>query len=422
MASVKYRLKGNSNGEKSIYVRLSIGRGALLETKTGFTILPTNWNLEIGFPRRSNPELKNLFNKLKKLESHIFASLNSAQGDGTEITKDWLDIVIANCFERKIVIEGNLVTTHVQYMIDNAASKKIPGKNKIGLSKSRVSSYITFKKNFLEFESYNRKAIKFVELNSVLLEKFKKWLLEVKGFSVNYSGKQLSILRAVANDADKHGEEMHRDALRIESFAEADEDRDIVTLSFEEIKKIQEAVMPTDALKNAQKWLLLGCEIGQRGGDLISITHNNIRVEDDYVFIDLIQKKTGKSVTIPVASREIKEMLLNEPPYAISQQKLNEYIKEVCRLSGIVEPIKGRILNKETNRKEKGTFPKYKLVTSHSFRRSFATNYYKKIATPILMTITGHSKESMFLKYINQQEDKDENARLFIKYYEAMKK
>jgi integrase len=138
------------------------------------------------------------------------------------------------------------------------------------------------------------------------------------------------------------------------------------------------------------------------------------------VLIDLVQKKTGKAVTVPVASKHLKEMVLNDLPYSISQQNLNEFIKKVCELSGIDQPIKGRVLDAKTNRKVKGVFPKYDLITSHSFRRSFATNYYKKIATPVLMTITGHSKESMFLNYINQQEDKDENALLFLRYYEAL--
>ena len=33
--------------------------------------------------------------------------------------------------------------------------------------------------------------------------------------------------------------------------------------------------------------------------------------------------------------------------------------------------------------------------------------------TPILMNITGHTKESIFLNYINKSEDKDANADLF---------
>jgi hypothetical protein len=40
-------------------------------------------------------------------------------------------------------------------------------------------------------------------------------------------------------------------------------------------------------------------------------------------------------------------------------------------------------------------------------RRSFASNYYGKIETPLLMNITGHSKESTFLTYIGTHQNKD---------------
>ena len=73
-------------------------------------------------------------------------------------------------------------------------------------------------------------------------------------------------------------------------------------------------------------------------------------------------------------------------------------------------------------RKVLGFYPKHELITTHSFRRSFATNYYKKMPTPILIAITGHSKESLFLQYINASEDKDANADLFRTFYEQMNK
>jgi len=47
-------------------------------------------------------------------------------------------------------------------------------------------------------------------------------------------------------------------------------------------------------------------------------------------------------------------------------------------------------------------------------RRSFASNYYGKIETPLLMNITGHTKESTFLTYIGTHQNKDELTDLFM--------
>ena len=123
-----------------------------------------------------------------------------------------------------------------------------------------------------------------------------------------------------------------------------------------------------------------------------------------------------------IASKHIRELLSHYFPYPTHDQKLNKHIKQVCELAGLTEPMNGKLLDLETNRKLSGVYPKHQLITSHCFRRSFATNYYKKIPTPVLMTITGHSKESIFLRYINKQENKDDNAKIFLKYFEAMEK
>jgi integrase len=82
----------------------------------------------------------------------------------------------------------------------------------------------------------------------------------------------------------------------------------------------------------------------------------------------------------------------NKLPKTISNQKFNDYIKDVCKLAELNEP--GRI---STRSKEILA----DLVSSHTARRSFATNYYLQgFPTIDLMKITGHRTERSFLKYI----------------------
>lgn len=50
----------------------------------------------------------------------------------------------------------------------------------------------------------------------------------------------------------------------------------------------------------------------------------------------------------------------------------------------------------------------------HIGRRSFATNFYGKIPTPLLMEATGHTTENVFLKYINPV---DENRVISLSNY-----
>ena len=116
---------------------------------------------------------------------------------------------------------------------------------------------------------------------------------------------------------------------------------------------------------------------------------------------------------MPIMNESISNMILNDKHYKISLQKFNKYVKNVCEIAEINELKEGGIVKVDENkvkRKVNGLYPKWQLITAHAFRRSFATNYYKTISTPILMQITGHTKESTFLKYINKQVDRDDNA------------
>jgi hypothetical protein len=92
----------------------------------------------------------------------------------------------------------------------------------------------------------------------------------------------------------------------------------------------------------------------------------------------------------------------------------NKQIKALCRLAGIDELVPGFKNNPKTRRKEVVSAPKYEFVTSHIMRRYFASNYYGKIKTLLLMNITEHFKESTFLTYIGAHQNKDVLADLFM--------
>jgi len=170
------------------------------------------------------------------------------------------------------------------------------------------------------------------------------------------------------------------------------------------LNTINKTALKTDYLDNARDWFIIGCYIGQRVSDLLKLTAENIVTIGQQEFIELTQSKTKKKIVIPIHPivKDILNKRNGEFPRNISDQKFNKYIKEVAKISGITEVIKGNLINAETNRKEKGQFEKWQLITSHTCRRSFATNYYGDIPTPLLISITGHSTETQFLEYIGK--------------------
>jgi integrase len=429
MATINFRLRSAANKNVSIKVYLSTGRGNLIELNTAFTINPKDWSETTSRPKQNNPENKELSNNLNKLETFIFDRLNNDLSKGVLIDTYWLQNQINTCFGRIEKTDTGIIVNHIQHIIDNANTRKIKGRSKLGISQSRVKGYETFKKLFEMYQSEIKKQIHFLDINKTFVDRFTTWLITTKKYSMNYSGKQIDNLKTVCLDAEKNDIKVNPYVKQIEGFSESSEDRFIVTLSFDELEQIRTAAITNPAYNNARNWLLIGCEIGQRGGDLLKITKNDIRYKGGSIYLDVIQKKTGKSVTIGIINPHIIDIIENDFPHEISTQKLNYYIKKVCEIANINELVEGKRLNPnakkdnpETMRKVLDFYPKHELITTHSFRRSFATNYYKQIPTGVLIGITGHSKESLFLEYINKREDKDANADLFMKFYEQFTK
>tara|TARA_B100000787_G_scaffold92109_1_gene68011 strand:- start:311 stop:790 length:480 start_codon:yes stop_codon:yes gene_type:complete len=148
--------------------------------------------------------------------------------------------------------------------------------------------------------------------------------------------------------------------------------------------------------------------------NLLKLSSDNLRKAPTGLYIDIVQQKTKKAVTIGVADPLVIELLENEFPRKVSQVAFNKQIKVICKIAGISEVVCGFKNNPKTRRKEVVTVLKYEFVTSHIMRRSFASNYYGKIETPLLINITGHSKESTFLTYIGTHQNKDALADLFM--------
>ena len=422
MATIQYRLRSKANKNVSIKIRLSINRDNVFELNTGFTINPKDWSGSTNLPKQNNSENKLLSNNLKKLETFILDNLNKDLGKSILIDTLWLNTKINDCFERIEKTDKGLIVNYIQEIIDNASTRKvkIKGGYKLGLSKSRENSFISTKNIISEYQTKTKKQIHFIDINETLIDKLTNWLIETKKYAINSASKHIANIKTISIEAEKKGIQVNTYAKQINIFSESDEDRFIQTLSFEELEIIRNAVIKGEAYNNARKWLLIGCEIGQRGGDLMNITKENIRYKAGNMYLDIIQQKTKKAVTIGIIAPHVIDIIENGFPYKISTQKLNLYIKEVCKIAKIETLTEGKIFNAKTGRKELKFYEKYKLITSHSFRRSFATNYYKKIPTAVLIGITGHSKESLFLTYINKPADKDDNADLFMKFYEDL--
>lgn len=407
MATIKYQLKGKSD-TLSIYLRLSLGRGNDYMKKTGFTIAKNQWSYSKAYPKQTSPNNKNLASDLKALETYIYNKVNQANASNEILNSSWLGFQIDLFFKRvSETTQSDFVLDLIQNLIDNANTIN-NSKGGIGLSKSRIQAYKRLKTLFSEFQK--NKSIRLIQLNSMLLNEFRSWLLTDNNYSAVYSNKKIADLRVVCRYANSKGLPLPIDfhSFKLGEIKTYDDDEDVVYLNKNEIERIEEVDLKSEALVNARKWLVIACHIGQRGQDLLKVADSRVfkTKEDGNLIIDITQHKGNKKVTIPVHPK-VEEIYRNGLPYKVSTQKLNKYFKKICELAEINDLTVGKLYDPKTKRKVKGTRPKYMYITTHTGRRSFATNYYynKEASTPMIMSVTGHTKESTFLKYINKSDE-----------------
>lgn len=153
MATIKFLLQSKSENSQ-IYIRVSISQKVSLKKKTGFTINSKDWSDTTGLPKQNNPENKKLSNNLKKLDPFILENLNNDLANSVLIDSFWLETQINKCFKRVVKTDTGLLINHIQYILDNANTRKVKtnGGVKIGLSKETIKNYTVFKNIVLEYQ------------------------------------------------------------------------------------------------------------------------------------------------------------------------------------------------------------------------------------------------------------------------------
>ena len=323
--------------------------------------------------------------------------------------RDYNDKILANGRDQGVLL------TQISNYIKHAPLRRLKRSGSLGLSNNSIRNLKRFYDLIQEFESDFGQSIMLDTIDHMLVNAFKEWLLTEKEYSLNNAGLQLKLLKMICKEAERMSIDVNPYTRHIESFTQKSKDRVLQTISFEEIKQIKALRDLPSTLENARKWILIGLYVGQRVSDLLALKPSQLRFIENGVYIDINQQKTDKYVTVGVVDKEVIQILKKNFPYSISAQLFNRQIKQICHIAGIYEMVSGYKLCSKTRRKRLGTHPKYSLLSSHDLRRSFATNYFGKIETPILMQITGHSKESTFLSYIGSQVNKDTYADAFMK-------
>ncbi len=271
---------------------------------------------------------------------------------------------------------------------------KFRGRNK---AKSSLNNYSAVKKHLEGFQTKFKYPLNFEAITLDFFYKYTSYLIDDLKLSQNTIAKDISILKVFMSEGVDLGlttnlQYMHK------KFTASEEDTDAVYLTEPEIIKLYRFdLSEKKKLEQVRDLFVFGCFVGLRFSDYSDIKPENIvKIEGDY-FIKVRTKKTGEMVIIPCNPIVLEifkkyDKMLNKLPKTLSNQKFNDYIKDALKEAKFEEV--GRLATKPE-------LALHECVSSHTARRSFATNYYLQgFPTIDLMKITGHKTEKAFLKYI----------------------
>lgn len=218
-----------------------------------------------------------------------------------------------------------------------------------------------------------------------------------------YIKNMLTLIKAMVKKAAIYGYAIDwtYDEVNIE-----DEETPAVYLTPNEIARIYYFKGLTKKQERIRDLFIVGCYTALRYSDLNTLTN------DSFIdgFITKVTKKSNIRVVIPIHDF-VKEIYAKYDgiPNGISLQHFNRYIKFICKKVGITKPVS--ITYTRGGRLVTETKEKWQLVSSHTARRSGATNLMNtgRISISGIMEITGHATEKSFRRYIKTT--KEESAR-----------
>lgn len=253
-----------------------------------------------------------------------------------------------------------------------------------------------------DFSAHIGSAIYTDSVSEHLFEEFVYYLQAERNLMSSTVKGTVQRVKSMLQKASNAGHDVNR---TFRDFSFRDDEIDTVFLTKNEIARVYYYENLTRAQEEVRDLFVLGCMTGLRYSDYSRLTAEN--------FIDgkivIRTKKTKTPVQIPMHPfvREIVKKYDGGVPRQKTIQHFNFALKQICKQIGLNEivPYERRIgLNFVCTMR-----PKWQLISSHTARRSAATNMYLDgIPTYRIMLLTGHKTENAFFRYVRIT--REENA------------
>lgn len=255
--------------------------------------------------------------------------------------------------------------------------------------------------------------ISFEKFNEQYLSNYQRYL-EGKNHKNSTISKELAALKWFLKWAMKKG---YTKSGEFEKFKPKIKNvqKKIIFLNKSELKRFTEYEIPTDKsyLEKIRDVFLFQCFTGLRYSDVFNLKRSDVK--DGYLEITTLKTADNLIIELNSYSRKLLNKYIdvefehNKALPVISNQKMNDYLKELAELAEIDELVTQTYF--KGNERIEEVLPKYSLMSTHAGRRTFVCNALSLGIPPqVVMKWTGHSDYKAMKPYIDIADEIKANA------------
>lgn len=422
--AVNYYLETRTDKQGNAPIRVSISIcGARFVTSTGYKIIPSKWDdsrqkVKRGCTNSLGISYATINARLLRISEHFTAFENKCLIEGGKIDKT----VLHDEFIRQFGKDGKIKKTEKAktfFEIWDLFVNEMGTQNQ--WTKATFQKFHALKNHLIEWNEL----LKFDDLNEAGLMDLTSYLRETLEMKNTTIGKEISFLKWFLRWALGKGYTMQRDFISYNPKLKI-APKKVVFLEWEELMKVYNYTIPENgtavtltnadgvkyvkivhdsaALAKARDIFCFCCFTSLRYSDAQNLTRSNIL--PGYITITTIKTADTLKIELNKYALQIlskyESMIIpgNKALPVMSNQRMNIYIKDLCELCGINQPITQTYYRGSSRYDE--TLPKYALIGTHTGRRTFICNALMLGITPqIVMKWTGHSDYKSMRPYID---------------------
>lgn len=390
MASVSLMLKDTkTKGKTRIIAKLTDGRNVQIRISTGHSIYPKHWSKKNKNVLSADSNATAINKDLKFLQNRILEIYTTAKSEDLQPDLNYI---------QEQLEPSTPTNTNKEFW--TVYSYYLESKRR-DFTKNTVVKFNALKTHLIQFENERKIPLELDKITIRTMDELQEYFYEIAELNNQTTAKYLGTFKMFLNWAvrDKHTDNTDFREFKIKQqpdttkavFTEADMDK---LKGFKDSNKKH--------LENVRDLLLISCLTGLRYSDYTSIKPVHLINHQGNYHLRLLQKKTNEYVEIPLNDEALTliNKFIDGSIHAISNQKMNAYAKELCKQVGIDEDFEK--IQFKGNIKIAKVVPKYDAITTHTGRRTFATNLLQKgIPAEVVMKFTGHKDYNSFNKYVN---------------------